>query len=192
MTAQRSDLERLQLFLDVVNDALGRRAVRNGLRTSWDWEWDEAAGDVRFLCDRGDEEDLRSLMLDLRKFVSNKEDVFLNKIFNLLWLMTADQDRLRTEVQHLRQSWKSAQNDTECVVMPDRGLWSLSPLECWDLWVNGGLFHNDQDLQSRYAALSAPYRVRVDYLAGRLVLDLVGILLRLRSVVYEFLPPPGW
>jgi len=189
---RRSNDDRLLLFVDVLTAALSRRAVRNGLRASWEVEWDDEAGDVRFFSNRGDEEDLRSLMLDIRKFVAEKEDVQLSKVLNILWLKSSGNERLRGQVEQVRRDWTQAQKDTTYPHGEDESPQELTPIRSWKMWVNGGLFHDDEDLRYEYAALSEPDRARVDMLAVRLVMSLLGLTVRTRSIIWEFLPPPGY
>src|SRR4051812_15473585 len=139
-SAKRSDAECLRLFLDVVDEVLSRRAVRNGLKASWEWEWDETNNDIRFFCNRSDEDDLRSLAIDLRKFTSKGEDVCLSHIFNALWQESAS-TRIQEQSAALRKEWKTAQVDTQYPHGRDKKRAQYTPIDSWDLWVDGGVFH---------------------------------------------------
>ena len=77
MPSTRDPETRLRLFVAKVDAAVNRRAVREGtIRSSFTLTG--SAEQSALQVDIGDEDDVRSLLIDFRSFVSPKEPVFAN------------------------------------------------------------------------------------------------------------------
>jgi hypothetical protein len=72
----RTNTERLRLFIERMDQAVNRRAVREQtIYVAWSLTGHPDEGSS-FSSDSGDDEDLRSLLLDFRSFMAEREDVF--------------------------------------------------------------------------------------------------------------------
>ena len=96
---------------------------------------------MTFTTDQGDEDDLRSLMIDMRMFLSPNEDVSFTRISNQLERQLND-DELRDANRANRSSWKRAlRGDIGMVVNEKR----YTAEDFFDLVGNSDHFHlNDQ------------------------------------------------
>lgn len=136
---QLSAVDQLGLF-DYQVDQLGqRRLVADGLRNSFNISWDQAQG-LQVTVTQHDEEDLRSFLVDFRKFVLRKEATNLDRIYNLCETAVTSDD-LRQRLRRSREVWKDAQRGSGIrIVFNER---DLTPTHVMDLWLNGYYFHND-------------------------------------------------
>ncbi|MCA1603031.1 MAG: hypothetical protein LC776_15820, partial [Acidobacteria bacterium] len=104
--APRSDAERLDLFCTRAERAFTRRAVTAGtIRSEFHvrlLEGDEMA----VTTDSGDEEDVRSLLLEVRKFLSN-DDTSFGRVANILERLLTDEG-LKQANRRNRVAWKNA------------------------------------------------------------------------------------
>jgi hypothetical protein len=98
-----------------------------------------------------DEEDLRSYLLDFRKFTMKGEPVFINWVFGIAHRhITGEQI-----VQYLteaRRGWKESMTRGDIAFVLNGQ--ALQPELVLDLWINGYYFHADPEKARRLEALS--------------------------------------
>jgi hypothetical protein len=80
--------------------------------------------------------------MSLRRFVSPRDPVFLNRIHNQCEQHITS-DELKDYLRHARERWKQAQQSGGMqFVLNDR---ELTPAHLADLWINGHYFHGSID-----------------------------------------------
>lgn len=89
-----------------------------------------------------EEDDLRSFLLTFRNFVAEKEDVFLNRIFNLCYQKLTDGE-LRKDLVKAHKTWKEA-NDTAGINIVYKGK-RQTPEQTTKLFLSGKYFHKDEE-----------------------------------------------
>lgn len=143
MTAELSVRERLNLFVDRVNELRALRLVRAGMPSQYTVTIDGLSQKATYQATEPDEEDLRSFLLLFRQFISSREPVFIHRIIGDCVRFLND-DRRKEQVKIAQEHWKSIfrEMDDIQIVVNDK---DLSPEYVLDLWINGHYFHNDPD-----------------------------------------------
>jgi hypothetical protein len=179
----RSDDERLRLFCDRVARALSRRAVTEGtIAASFNVRWTEDEG-LRIDTNLGDDEDVCSLLLEIRKFFSDREDVYFPRIANIVEQVVADAE-LREANRANRQSWKRALAGVGGIALHADGI-NYTPERCFDVVVNGELFHDDRDKAIAFERLVPEFRAFVLTSVNSLIIQVLGILHAERALITE-------
>jgi hypothetical protein len=144
----RTDAERLRLFCELVEKARNRRAITvPTLEAGFTLHFGRFEGpavETRL----GDEEDVRSLMTDLRKFLAPGEDVYFYRIANIVERAVTD-DEMREANRHNRDGWKIVR--TEGLVRSEPH--GRTPEDWFDLLVNGEVFHDDVAKRAEFESL---------------------------------------
>lgn len=144
----RTDAERLRLFCELVEKARGRRAItRPTIEAGFTLHFGRFEGPA-VETQLGDEEDVRSLMTDLRKFLAPGEDVYFYRIANIVELAVTDQE-MRGANRHNREGWKIVR--TEGLVRSEPH--NRTPEAWFDLIVNGEVFHDDAVKRAEFGSL---------------------------------------
>ena len=164
--AQRTAHERLELFVRRVDELYDRRLVRQGMKAEFTINWSAASQVMTHQLTQPDEEDLRSFMLEFRQFISEKEPIFVSKIFNDM-LRFLQSDTLKGEIAKAKDAWKDSfhKMGAIAVVIDNKDLTAEYLL---DLWINGYFFHNDLEQEAelrRYIATKDILLVRMQLLA---------------------------
>lgn len=137
---KRTDTERLDLFVERVNEIFQRRGlVESTVRADFKLEL-IGGGQTEMSVDVGDVEDLRSLVLDFRHFMAPKEDVNVRDIIALIEGATTE-PAWRAEFRDLGRAWEAAMAGAGQVVVNAK---SYTGKESFNLVVNGWLFHSDK------------------------------------------------
>lgn len=182
MAATRDPEERLQLFVAKVDSALGRRAVREEtLQAAFTITGGPEQSTFEF--DTGDEEDVRSLLIDFRSFVASKEPEFANWVFNQLERHLVDEE-LRVAARNNRKYWDAAKAGPVRTLMNDR---QFTAEQTFDLIVNGAIFHVDQDKAAVWSDLPEFVRQMMLTTLNRFVIDGLQVLVPTRNIVAEAL-----
>jgi hypothetical protein len=178
-TVKRTDAERLRLFCELVDGALSRRAVTEGtIRASWSLSSSEEGGLVHDI-DTGDDEDLRSLMLDFRKFLASREDVHFPRIAGIVERRVTDED-LRSGSRQNRQGWKRVLAGD--IQMHANGH-NYTRERCFDIVVNGKLFHTDLAKAEEFDQLPAECQGFVSASVAVLVIRGLEVLSAERNLI---------
>lgn len=177
--SDRSTEERLRLFCDRVQDTRNRPAIRDlTIRAGF------TIGDGRLDVDTGNEEHNRSLMMDLRLFLSPREDVFFLKIASLLETRLTD-DELRDANRHNRGEWLSAVKKGwgKFIVNVE----PYTPYDFFDLIVNGDMFHLDKKKADRLGRFSGSVQALAPITVNLMAIDCVQILIAERLLILRAL-----
>jgi hypothetical protein len=160
--------ERVASFATAVDRMLDRRLVQDGsLSINFTLEWQDG-GPLQVNVVEPDEEDLRSFLLDFRKFVSKKEALYVDRVHNELY-RAVDDPGLRAELDRAKQLWRSARRRGAIHLVVDDD--QFAPEQLLDLWINGRYFHDDDAKQRELARLEAAEPMA--RLARHAMLDLV-------------------
>jgi hypothetical protein len=163
-----------------------RRAIQDGtLKTSFTLTMSREPDQSAFSMDSGDEDDLRSLLLDFRLFMSAREDVFANGIFNLLEQRLMD-DEFREVARGNRDAWRGAMAGSSgpVIVTNDK---QYRAADCFDLRVNGDLFHIDKKKAAEYDVLPEAFQGMVHHSMIGLVIAGIKVLWPTRNLVVDAL-----
>lgn len=103
----------------------------------------------------GDEEDFRSLMLDVRKFVLQEEAANFKAVANLLYMRLTDDD-LRDAAVKNHAAWDRAMQGSG--VLHDENRQPIRADRMFEVIAYGGMFHDDEDRIADWEGLDELYR----------------------------------
>ena len=131
--------DQLELFVARVDELRDTRLLLKGFHTGFTINWNKISG-MQFISRQPDEEDLRSFLLTFRQFVSDKEPVFLNRIYNMSQQYLCELT-FRDFLRKSREFWKKSQKNSGMTLISNGK--ELTPEYVTDLWINGFYFHSD-------------------------------------------------
>lgn len=177
---KRTDKQRLRLFCESVDKAINRRAVRDGtIAAAFHIEGGEDAH-VTWSVSLGDDEDVRSLLVDVRRFLAPKEDVYFPGIANIVAMSVSDPELVNASAVN-RESWADVLGRGPLNLYAD-GL-QYTPARCFDIVVNGEMFHDDVAKQEEFRALQPMFRDFVLQTVNSVTIELLKVLQAERNVV---------
>lgn len=138
-TAERTDCEKLELFVRKYNELTETALAKKGFRPILGYIINNTSG-LNMRLAQPDEEELRSFLLALRQFISKEEPVFLDHIYNICSKRLIG-DELKVLLADSRKLWAKAQEVSGIELLIDGN--KISGLEVWRIWTNGKYFHND-------------------------------------------------
>ncbi|MHB1488308.1 MAG: hypothetical protein ACYCS7_13810 [Acidimicrobiales bacterium] len=100
----------------------------------------------------------RSFLISFRKFVSDDDPVFVNRVSGLL-MRALDSDELKRLLIHARKQWQEACKFGGLRLIENGRV--LSPEVTMDLWLNGWYFHNDRRKEVELERLDPLHRIFV-------------------------------
>lgn len=134
-----TEKEKIELFLERVDELRGTKLIANGFRISSKISWDEEEG-VKVELPEISDDSLRSLLTIFRHFISDNEPTYMYSIFNLCHRLLSN-DSLKSELIEIRKYWKtSLERNGIQLKFNDK---ELQPEELMSIWVNGWSHHND-------------------------------------------------
>jgi hypothetical protein len=158
-----STRERLELFTYRARASSDRRLVREGMGWTSTISWDHVSQQLRIRPPEVDEEDLRSFLLDFRHFISEREPVFINRIFNDC-LRFLKSDELKTEIRKAKDEWEQVFVKSKAFPLIVNGR-KITPAYILDLWIDGYYFHSNrekfQELQNMIQASWSLVRMHI-------------------------------
>lgn len=171
---QRTDDERLRLFHRCVTAALSRPAVTSGtISATFHASYSEENG-LQVETNLGDEEHVRSLLIEVRKFLAEKSDIHFFKIAKIVARLANDSALTEANARNVAQ-WKAA-------LQGGGGPWLVvdgvqyTPDHCWNIVINGALFHDDEDKAAELSRLAPEYQQWVLTQVNSLIIQVLGIL----------------
>lgn len=181
------DLNRLRLFAATAARAINRRAIRDGtIRAGVKLRFDEAGGEVER--DVGDEEDVRSLMLEVRQFVSDGEQLHYPAIANILE-RRLDDDELHAANRENRVRWKQA-------VVGQMGFsfngTSFDALGLFRLYIYGGIFHSDAEKVKTWQLLAEPSQSLALVTINRFLVDVLRVVHATGNIIEKAFTEVSW
>src|ERR1051326_6379380 len=141
--------ELLELFVARAEELERSRLLVNGFSPSFSMNWDRMSG-VRFESSQPDEEDLRSYLVTFRKFISDREPLYLFKIHNICFQHLVS-DKLRNNLIEARQAWqKELKQGGIHLNFNER---DIRPEYITNLWINGYYFHDEPEKYRKLKSL---------------------------------------
>jgi hypothetical protein len=181
MSALLSTRDRLGLFVQRVEELSQRRLVRQGMNSEHTIKWDAISQQLTYQAIEPDEEDLRSFLLIFRQFISDREPVFINEVFNDC-IRFLNSSQLQEYLKKARKKWKNSFRHMGAfhIVVNERNLTGEYVL---DLWINGYYFHNDiyKAAELRRLLTNQLPLVRMQFLT--ILTDLTRIILYVGNVI---------
>jgi hypothetical protein len=179
---KRTNAGRLRLFCEVVEKARWRRAITGptieaGIKFHFS-HYEDPSVETRL----GDEDDVRSLMADLRKFLSDDSDVHFYGIANIVELSVTD-DEMKDANRHNREGWKSALTESALPFRPQ----NRSPEAWFDLIVNGEVFHDDADKRAEFESLPEDLQAIGRTTVNAMMIRMLGVLWPERNLIADAL-----
>ncbi len=144
--------QRFELFVIRAAELENFRLYKQGMRAEYKLSWNVSDGKLIQTAKEPDEEDLRSFLLSFRKFISNDEPIFINKIFNDCELSLSD-TAIVAELRQARDEWKRTLKNIGGLQVTVNGQ-SLTSEYMLDLWINGHYFHDDLVKSAKLEELS--------------------------------------
>ncbi|GEM_PF-3661947 len=136
----------IRLFLKRANELRERRVIKDkfpGFSLSFKHENEELKFEENF----PDEEDFRSLLLDLRTFVLNDEPNSFYHICNILYKKSND-EQFKEGVSLVRSKFRQAL-DQSSMIFKCNGV-ELNPEDILNYWLNGHYFHSDPEKEKQF------------------------------------------
>jgi hypothetical protein len=133
--------EQIELFLHWASQLQNTRLLQNMGEHSFSLNFDQAKG-LQFKTTTPNEEDLRSFLMVIRRFISNDEPTYFFKLYKLC-IARINSDELRKGLMEARNSWQAGLK-SDGFGFNYNGH-EYTPEEITDLWINGYYFHNDSD-----------------------------------------------
>lgn len=177
---QLKTIERLKLFKRRADELGNLRLVRSEAKMHFRISWDAESKLLRHQITEPDEEDLRSFLMLFRRFISESEQVYINRVFNDCLRFLSD-DVLKEEIQKAKEAWQTGMHLGLVRMYVDET--NLAPEYVLDLWINGYYFHDDvEKLAELERLLRQPLcLVRMQFLS--ILPNLTFIILYLGQVV---------
>jgi len=133
--------EQLELFVTRAEEMQASRLLVNGFNPSFSMKWDRMSG-TRFESEEPDADDLRSFLMIFRRFISDREQLHLFKIYNIC-LKHLMSGTLKDNLFEAREAWKNElKRGGIHLTFNDR---DIRPEYLTDLWINGYYFHDDAE-----------------------------------------------
>lgn len=177
----RTDVERIRLFCALVTNTLTRRAVANRtIKAGLTMRFGRFEGppvETRL----GDQDDAHALMIDVRKFLAKREDVYFPRIAGIVERAVTD-DELRSANQHNHANWKIVLS--EGLVHLDDGP-HRTPEAWFDLIINGEVFHDDPSKRAAFQSLPDDVQHIARASVNAMLLRVLPILHAERRVIEE-------
>lgn len=177
--------QKLRLFVRRVEELGRSKMVKEEMGYNFSLNYNQMSS-LTVRLDEPDEEALRSFLLTFRQFISPKEPVYINQIYNLCHKHLKANNEIRDHLAESRKVWARALK-TGAVELEFNEA-KLSPEDVADLWLNGHYFHNDalkyERLENMLAGFGSPL-IRAHFhqflIEGARVIAYVG-----NVVVYAF------
>lgn len=149
-------IEQLNLFVSKSEELSKTGFLNNDYKFGVSFMYNRADG-LNMQKNEPDEEHLRSFLLVFRQFISKKEPIYLERIYNICQTYITN-ETYKEYLQESRNFWKELHNNSDVgLIINDR---TITPEFAADLWINGYYFHNDHkkrkymdNLQAEAAAL---------------------------------------
>ena len=138
---------------------------------------------VRVQAYLGDEDHVRSLMLDFRKLWSNDDDAHFYSICNIMQRRLTDPELIDSQKAN-RESWnRMLSGKTTGHVNFVRDGRTVAGNGVLDVWINGVLFHNDPDDQAFFDCLDSDTQLLFRQQVNAMVMTMLRIAHAQRNLV---------
>lgn len=177
---QLTPREQFELFCESVIELQDTSFIKKGVHVSIDIGSSADGGLLFEPRDWPDEEDLRSFLLSFRPFISEKEPIFLTRIYNICYRQIKD-IKIKSLIAKDRRYWNLA-NRAPSFAFKYKGK-TASPEEIVHLWINGKYFHKDEDKRRVLKALDKRTERFFKLTFIHFIIDGVALILRLDNLI---------
>lgn len=153
---ERTDQERLELFLECFEEIARLEALKQGLSVNHSIKWSQTE-DGHSQLDEPTDRDLRSLIGPLRKLLANDSDIQLNKIHGIVYkhMRPSDQaSKYKADLAEANRRWNY--DFTHGVGTVTINGVEINPQHAWNTWINGKYLHDDMDYRDELQPLAGP------------------------------------
>jgi len=183
-----STRQKLEKFHETVRELKSTSLMKKGLSSSMTIRGKGL--DIWFDTEKWpEEEELRSFLLTFRHFVAEKEDVSINRIFNLCQQKLTD-DKLREYLVKTRGIWKRA-HETVGIDMVYQGK-KQAPEQITKLWLSGTYFHKDEDKRTILKGLLFPQTILFKHQFLSFLVEATRMVLYVDGIVKKVLNDGLW
>jgi hypothetical protein len=154
-----TDFEVLKLFVKRAEELRTSTFIQKGFVPSLQVERSGTAP-ANTIISEPDENDFRSFLLTYRQFISNKEPIYIYKVFKLCGKHITDPTGRRLFAS-ARGKWKALERGGTLQLVENGR--KIPSTEIQDLWINGYYFHNDPDKSRRLNTLSNGFQKAFRY-----------------------------
>ncbi len=177
---KRTDREKLELFILKVNDLHSTRLAKMGFRIQHKIQYRPESTESNL--NQPDEPDIREYLLTFRPFISESEDVFLNRILNICsWQLKSDE--MKQNVAHIRESLERVKQYNG--ILFQRNGRHITPLQATNMYLDGIYFHDDLEYQKQLVSM---YSLEADFLRSyflNFVIDTSKIIDIIQNGIYH-------
>lgn len=146
---ERTDREKLKLFVRKADEMQNTRLIQKGFSIQQKI-YGERGRPVEFNLTQPEESDLKDYLVSFRHFISEKEDIHLNRILSICHRRLTS-DEMKQNLAQARQSFEQIkQHNGSSFHMNGH---ELTPLQVTDMYLNGKYFHNDLEHQHQLDSL---------------------------------------
>lgn len=132
-------IDQLHLYRARAMELRNSQIIRKGFNPGITINWNKMQG-LRFISKQPDETSLKAFLMTFRHFISQKEPIFINKVYNLCQKYLIS-DKLKEYLVKSRKVWKNSLKSTGIIMVYNKR--ELTPEFITDLWINGYYFHSD-------------------------------------------------
>lgn len=139
-----SPQQKITKFINTVERIQSSRFVRNTTNIGFKLNF-EVNSPLSQTIVGADEEDMRSMLIDLRKFTLKQDDVYLLDVMDQLIQISNEEDI--TKITEWRKAYEDFLSNKPPIPMTINGN-SLTVFEIWEKWLYGYYFHENSNHQS--------------------------------------------
>jgi hypothetical protein len=154
VTTRRTDLERLELFRRKAKELKSRRIVTSGRVT---FKFSISLSRPEEYTINVDEDDFLAMLVQLRPFTLEGEDVYFPGVHNVLIRQLTDETLQRAAIEN-RQTWKLLFNGWGFGRFSVSGSKTYGRGDFFALAMNARIFHHDLEKEREYESLPRGYR----------------------------------
>ena len=172
-------IDQLNLFKLRVDELRQTKIVKDGFNSSITMKYEAEKG-LHFQSVHPDEEYFRSFLLTFRKFVSEKEPIYLNRIYNICQQYLTNEKHKEYLVKS-RNIWKDALKSSGFKLTLNGK--EMSPEVVTDLWINGYYFHDDIEKVNTLNGMLPHERMLIKNQFENFIIEAVRVVLYVGNIV---------
>lgn len=179
--------QRISEFLRLGDGILQRRAVRSGLKSSFTLNWAQDAG-LTIDSEQPDLEDYRSFWLDLRQLLLQRSVTHFESVMKAARAEFGNAGP-ESYFDSCREAWVRALRQSPIGFSLNGTDWA--PKDLINLWLNGEVFHGDQDKRALWLSVEQPFPAIPHTIIHNTVISLLEIMMAAMARIDFLLGGPG-
>ncbi|MCR4320416.1 MAG: hypothetical protein NUV74_08820 [Candidatus Brocadiaceae bacterium] len=172
-------IDQLNLFKTRVDELRQTKIVKEGFNSSITVKYEAQKG-LHFQSVHPNEEYFRSFLLTFRKFVSEKEPIYLNRIYNICQQYLTN-EKYKEYLVKSRNIWRESLKSTGFKLTFNGR--EMSPEVVMDLWINGYYFHDDIEKVNALNGMLQHEKMLVKYQFENFIIEAVRVVIYVGNVV---------